>query len=385
MRVLHIYKDIYPPVAGGIETHIDTLRRTLPDIRSDVIVCSRTRQTTVRSTTLGTEVLVGEFGRVISVPIAPTFPFHLGTRLADVIHLHMPNPTGEISLLLTQRGRPLVVTYHSDVVRQQTLMPLYRPVVNACLRRADAIIVSTQRLRDTSPALASWRDKTKVIPYGLDTDRFDPALVSAADREAIRARFGSPLIVSTGRLVYYKGYEYLIRAARNLDASVLILGSGPLEQRLGRLAAGLPRFHLLGQVTESDLIAMVASADCFVLPSSHRAESFGIATLEAQALRVPAVVTEVGTGTTETVEDGRTGLVIPPRDPRAIAEACQWILDHPQEAAGMGDAARRRVIDHYSAVTVAARVREVYERVSGHRALAGTGDSRPRARLARVS
>ena len=107
--------------------------------------------------------------------------------------------------------------------------------------------------------------------------------------------------------MYYKGYEYLIKAARQLDASVLVLGSGPLEQRLGRLSAGLPRFHLLGQVTEDDLISMVAAADCFVLPSSHRAEqALGIATLEVQqVLEVPAIVTEVGTGTTETRRDGR--------------------------------------------------------------------------------
>ena len=277
----------------------------------------------------------------------------------------MPNPTGELSVLLAQRGTPLVVSYHSDVVRQRSLMPLYRPLVDACLERARAVVVSTPRMLETSRTIAPWRDKTRVIRYGIDTERFNPERVPAAERAAVRERFGSPLIVSTGRLVYYKGYEYLIEAARRLDATVLILGTGPLERRLGQLAAGLPRVSLLGQVTERELVSIVASADCFVLPSTRRAESFGIATLEAQALEVPAVVTDVGTGTIESIEPGKTGFVVRPRDSGALVEACQWIIDHPVEARQMGKAARRRVLEKHSAFLLSTQLRELYETAVG--------------------
>ncbi len=100
MRVLHVYKDVYPPVVGGIEKHIDVLRRHMPDVRSDVIVCSGSSRTSRHRGSYGEEIKVGELGRLLSVPVAPTFPLHLARQRPDVLHLHMPNPLGELSTAL---------------------------------------------------------------------------------------------------------------------------------------------------------------------------------------------------------------------------------------------------------------------------------------------
>src|SRR5439155_6756033 len=123
-----------------------------------------------------------------------------------------------------------------------------------------------------------------VIRHAVDTDRYHPDLVDPEQREAIRRRYGRPLVTSVGRLVYYKGYEHLIQAARSIDASVLIVGDGPERDRLASLADTVPNVHLTGRVTEGELIALLAASDCFVLPSTSRAESFGIAVAEAQAM-----------------------------------------------------------------------------------------------------
>jgi rhamnosyl/mannosyltransferase len=363
MRVAHVYKDVYPPVAGGIEKHIDGLRTGMPDVVSDVIVCSRSRRTSVEEVGTGVEVRVAELGRLLSTPLAPGFPRRLSGLQADVFHLHMPNPLGELSALAALGGRPIVASYHADVVRQARLNPLYLPLQRACLRRASAVVVGSLSLSRTSPALAGMAGRTEHVPYGVDVDRFDPEQVEAQDREAVRRRYGTPLVVALGRLVHYKGVDQLIAAASLLDASVVIAGGGPLEGQLQRLARREPRVRLLGAVAESDLPTLLAAADLFVLPSVNRSESFGIATLEAQAMGVPAVVTEVGTGTTEAIAPGKTGLVVPAEDPRALAGAISSLLADPGRRRTMGDAARRRVIVRHSQSAQVHRLREIYERV----------------------
>jgi glycosyltransferase involved in cell wall biosynthesis len=362
VRVVHVYKDIYPPVAGGIERHIDTIRRALPEIDCDVVVCARSRRTRERVTDHGAEVLVGELGRVLSVPLAPTFPLWLARQRPDIVHLHMPNPTGEFSVLLAHRRRPLVVSYHADIDRQAAFNPVYQPLVRACFRRASSILVTSHRMLASSPTLASWTHKAELVPYGIDVDRFNPTRVAADDRERIRCRFGSPLIVSVGRLVYYKGFEHLIAASRMLDASVVIVGSGPLESHLRMLARDLPRVHIVGEASEEELTAYLAVADCFVLPSTSRAEGFGIATLEAQAMGVPAVVTDVGTATVEAIAPGRSGFVVSPGSPDELAAACRKIIENPARRRTMSVAAHQHVLDRHSATALAGRLRTVYAR-----------------------
>jgi rhamnosyl/mannosyltransferase len=362
VRVAHVYKDIFPPVVGGIERHIDTIRRFMPEIECDVIVCARGWRTKKRITDEGTEVLVGELGRVLSVPLAPSFPLWLARHRPDIVHLHMPNPTGEISVLLALAATPLVVSYHADIDRQAIFNPLYQPLVRACFRRASSILVASPRMLESSPTLAPWGHKVELVPYGVDVERFDPARVAPGERERIRGCFGSPLIVSVGRLVYYKGFEHLIAASRALNASVVIVGSGPLESQLRVLACDLPRVHIVGEASENELIAYLAAADCFVLPSTSRAEGFGIATLEAQAMGVPAVVTDVGTATVEAIEPARSGLVISPGSAQEIAAACREVIENADRRRSMSAAARRHVLAHHSATALAARLRAAYAR-----------------------
>jgi glycosyltransferase involved in cell wall biosynthesis len=362
VRVVHVYKDVFPPVAGGVERYIDSIRRFMPDIESDVVVCGRTWRTRVKATAWGKEVLVGEWGRLLSVPLAPTFPLWLARQQPDVVHLHMPNPTGELSVLMTLRATPMVVTYHADVARQAGFNPLYQPMAQACLRRASAVVVTSPRMLKSSPALARWRSKATFVPFAVDLERFDPARVGASERAAIRARFGSPLIASVGRLVYYKGFEQLIAASRVLDASVVIVGGGPLEAKLRGLVRSLPRVHILGTVPDEQLIRLLAAADCFVLASTSHAEAFGIATLEAQAMGVPAVVTDVGTATVEAIDPNRSGLVISPGSSSEIAAACRNILENAELGRAMSLAARRHALQNHSPAALAGRLREVYER-----------------------
>lgn len=364
MRVLHVYKDVYPPVVGGIEKHIDVLRRHMPDVRSDVIVCSGSSRTSRHRGSYGEEIKVGELGRLLSVPVAPTFPLHLARQRPDVLHLHMPNPLGELSTALSGRRAPVVVSYHADIVRQAALEPLYRPFLRWWLRRATAVIVGSHRLVETSPFLDGLHDRIEVVPYGIDSQLIARGAAGGAKAAEIGRQFGAPLILAVGRLVYYKGYENLVAAARGLDASLVFVGTGPLEEALKRQALNDDRIHFAGAVSEEDLPAYLRAADIFALPSTSRAESFGIATLEAQALGVPAVISDVGTGTIEAVDPGLTGLVVAPGDIRGLRDALQRLLADPAERARMGRAAAARVERGWTAAHQAARVLDIYRRVS---------------------
>lgn len=360
--MLHVYNDVFPPIVGGIEKHIDLIRRALPDVRSDVVVCARARHGRSVPCGTGVEVRIAELGpRVWSVPIAPAFPIAVRRMTADVVHLHMPNPLGELAVLADRR-RPVVCSYHADVVRQARVAPLYRPMVNACFNRAAEIIVGSRRLAETSPFLGSHARRATVIPYFIDTEQCSPSRVTDEDRAKVRSRYRGPLVLAVARLVYYKGLDVLIEAAKSLQASVVIVGDGPLAGELERLAESSENVHLVGRVSEAELLSHFAAADCFVLPSTSRAESFGIAALEAQAMGIPAVVTDVGTGTVEVIAPGETGLVVRPGDAAGLAAAITEILADPSRRQQMGRRARERATAQHSLPQAAQQLREVYER-----------------------
>ncbi len=258
----------------------------------------------------------------------------------------------------------MVVSYHADIVRQAALEPLYRPFLRWWLRRATAVIVGSHRLVETSPFLDGLHDRIEVVPYGIDSQLIARGAAGGAKAAEIGRQFGAPLILAVGRLVYYKGYENLVAAARGLDASLVFVGTGPLEEALKRQALNDDRIHFAGAVSEEDLPAYLRAADIFALPSTSRAESFGIATLEAQALGVPAVISDVGTGTIEAVDPGLTGLVVAPGDIRGLRDALQRLLADPAERARMGRAAAARVERGWTAAHQAARVLDIYRRVS---------------------
>jgi rhamnosyl/mannosyltransferase len=367
LRILHVYKDVYPPVAGGIERHIDSIRRALPDLRHDVLVCGRQVRTRTRRPTGGTgiEILVGEFGRVLSTPLAPTFPYWFAKHARGaVVHLHMPQPVGELSALLMRGVAPLVATYHADIYRQRALLFVYRPLVTSLLRSADVVITGSRAMKHRSPLIRGAGVEPCVVPYGIDHTAFSDERIDAAQVAELRERYGQEHIVSVGRLVPYKGFDRLVAAASALPCPVVIVGDGisrpALQSQIDSL--GLQgRVHLVGQVSDDRLAAHLAAASVFVLPSWNRAEAFGIALLEAQAAGTPVVATDVGTGTEEALVPGETGLMVPPSDTPALVQAISSLLSDRGRRAEMAEAGRCFVRDKHSLQSMAAGLRPIYE------------------------
>lgn len=342
MRVLHVGK-FYPPHHGGMESHLELLSRELLKRGVDVrVIVSSDDRRTVHETVDGVPVTrIGTLVNVASASLNPGLGREILGTPADVVHFHHPNPTAVLSYLASRHPGRLVVTYHSDIVRQKVLGNAFAPLLHRFLGRAETIIATSPDYAATSPILQRHAEKVRVIPFGVDAEhlaRVQPGIVAE-----IRRRFGSKLVLGAGRLVYYKGFRYLVRAMARIDGRLLLAGGGPLRgdlEREAREAGVADRVEFLGSVP--DLRPYLHAADVFVLPSVERSEAFGIAQLEAMACGVPVVNTALPTGVPFVSPHEMTGLTVPPADAGALAAAVSRILGDPALRHRLGAAARER-------------------------------------------
>jgi glycosyltransferase involved in cell wall biosynthesis len=366
MRVLQIYKD-YWPVLGGIENHLRQLAEGLAQRGHAVTVL------TVGQHRRGAEQIINGV-RVIyaarlttlsSAPLSPTLPLLVARERPDLVHLHLPDPTGDIAQTIARRA-PLVITYHSDIVRQRRLLAGYAPLLRRTLRSASRIIATSPNYVQSSPFLQPLADRCSVIPYGIDLERFSSANPQRVAE--LRARFPGPTALFVGQLRYYKGVEVLLHALAQLPGVRAVLVGGEASVRRGELEALayrlgiLERVHLVGEQA-ADLPAYYHAADCFVLPSVERSEAFGIVQIEAQAAGLPIVATELSTGTSFVTRHGITGLIVPPRNPAALAHAINLLLTNPTLAQHLGTAGKQRAQSEFGVAMMIERYERVYQEI----------------------
>jgi rhamnosyl/mannosyltransferase len=225
-------------------------------------------------------------------------PWHLArlARRADIVHVHMPDPMAAAALWCVRPSARLVVHWHSDVIRQRRAMKFYEPLQHWLLSRADAIIATSPPYAESSLPLQPWRAKVSVVPVGISDNRSVACHRTAA---VLRKRFhGKRLVFALGRMTYYKGFDVLIEAAAALphDCAVLIGGDGELLDHFKSLVArrGLAgRVHLLGHIQDDELPSYFDACDIFCMPSTVRAEAYGVAMVEAMVMGKPVVATDI--------------------------------------------------------------------------------------------
>ncbi len=371
MNILHIYKD-YFPVLGGIENHVRVLAEAGVARGHDVtvLVTSLDRQTR-REALNGVKLIkTSRWINISSAPISPTMfreARKIG-RTAEIVHLHFPYPPGELAHLFSGSGAKTIMTYHSDIVRQKILRIFYRPFLWRILRKADRLIATSGRYIDTSPYLSEFKTKCVIVPLGTDVDQFakaDPRRATALRRELLAADPQSVLLLSVGRLRYYKGLDDLIRALPAIpQARSVIVGSGPMEtewKELARSVGVADRVMFAGEVPDEALPLYYAASDIFVLPANARAEAFGTVIVEALAAGKPVISTEVGTGTSWVNVDDETGLVIPPHNPAAVAQAINTLVNDKPLRQKMSRAAQARAYAEFTVEQMIDRVYAEYE------------------------
>jgi|HubBroStandDraft_2_1064218.scaffolds.fasta_scaffold02388_6 glycosyltransferase involved in cell wall biosynthesis len=360
--ILHIGK-YYPPHVGGMETHLQYLVSHQSSLLSVEVVVANDRFVTQTEVVDGARITrVASFGTLASQPICPGLPWRMAGRGETMVHLHLPNPWAAQAYLMSGHKGILIVTHHSDTLGRRHLRRFVEPSVRRVMKRAKAIIVTSKRYLENSEELAGFHDKCHIVPLGIDVEAFKAE--SLEEIRAIRAKYGPRLIVSVGRLVPYKGFEFLLQAMKNIDATLLLIGSGPLREQLEAAVERLgiaAKVHLLGHV--GDIVPYYRAAQMLVLPSVSRAESFGMVQLEAMACGIPVVNTELDSGVPEVSLHGVTGITVPPKDPQALSHAIRILLDNAETRANYGQAAAVRVGEKFTARQMAESTLRVYESI----------------------
>lgn len=339
MKILHVNK-LYSPWIGGVEKVVQNIAEGLDGFENEVLVCQPKGKRVVDGVNGVAVYRAASFGILWGMPLSLDFfrLFRERVRDADLVFLHHPFPLGFCAYLLFGKNKPLAVWYHSDIVRQKITGFLFKPFLNSVLKRAKIIFASSDKLAAGYNA--------KVIPFGIDIEAFAKNAAVEREAEKIRERFGAPVVLSVGRLVYYKGFEYLIRAIKNAEARLLIVGSGPLKGELLELADALgikERVRITPPVHgRGGLAPYYYACDIFVLPSVERSEAFGIVQVEAMACGKPVINTDLPTGVPEVSVGGETGLTVPPKDAAALAKAVNTLLTDAALRKKMGAAARLR-------------------------------------------
>jgi len=380
MKVLHLGK-FYPPHKGGMEIHLQQLvvyQSNLMDV--EAIVANDKAHTHAERIDGSLITRVASLGTFASMPLTPGLGGHLRRHSPDIIHLHTPNPGAAFALPASLGRSKLVITHHSDTLGRPLLRKLAAPFVQHAMRIASRIIVTSTNYRDTSEELALYRKKCVVIPLGIDPMRFGHADPTAV--EQIQASYGPRIILAVGRLVPYKGFDYLVNSMKDVDATLLLVGNGPLKPSLQALVDGIGlqgRVHLLDSVQDASIPAFYQAASIFVMPSISRAEAFGIVQLEAMASGLPIINTAIPSGVPQVSIHEQTGLTVPTSDSDALATAMNRLLNQPELRIRFGAAAKARVDKEFTVEQMARKTVQLYEQILAedvHRVGAGLSPSR---------
>ncbi|MDA8119234.1 MAG: glycosyltransferase [Gammaproteobacteria bacterium] len=376
MRALHFGR-FYNDQFGGLERHVDALLRGLKaHCEADNLVAHDHWAHTVIATESYTVYKTPSLGKVAGTALCPAMPglaraLHR-ERGYDLVHLHLPDPMAHLAAAFLPKSVKRVITWHSDIVRQKQLLKLYKPFLGALLNRVDAIIVPTPAHISSSSQLGACRrpERCHVVPFGIEYGMFDKAAQQHQKIADLRASLGGglvPLIFTVGRHVYYKGLEYLIRAMIHVPQSILVIGGdGPLTSDLRAMSVSLgleARVRFVGRISDAELPFYYHACDVFCMPSVAPAEAFGLVQLEAMACGKPVVCCELYNGVTYVNRHGETGLVVPPRDPEALAEVLNRLLNDPGLRVRLGEQGRRRARAEFSVESMVAGTLDVYRSV----------------------
>jgi glycosyltransferase involved in cell wall biosynthesis len=290
---------------------------------------------------------------------------------ATVMHGHWVIPGGAIAAFAA-RQLPLVVSLHGSDVFVAERHPLIGRVARSVFAQAGWVTACSDDLHTRALALGADAARTETVPYGVDITRFAP---DAGTRAAVRSALGlgdAAVVLTAGRLVSKKGFEYLIDAAALLARTrpaleLIIAGDGDLGPALAARARalGLTHVRFAGNQPQSEIARLLAAADVVAVPSirddAGNVDGLPNFALEALASGTPVVATTAG-GLPQAISDGVTGRLVPERDATALAAAVEQILASPDRGRALGAAGRAHAASGWE--RVASRFEAAYDRAS---------------------
>lgn len=333
MRILQIGK--FYPFSGGIERVMYDLADGLSvnGVHCDIL-CANVAGNNDKKIFVNENFCIYTTqgcAKIMSTIISPSMIFMLKRIMNDynIIHIHHPDPMAALSLYLSGFNGTVILHWHSDIIKQKKALYFYSILQNWLLKRCALIITTSPLYMMGSPYLSDYKSKCISIPIGVEKE----PLMDENDILKIRQQYaGKKIIYSLGRLIYYKGYEYLVDAAMYLDNTYIVLigGGGEMYDILDEKirSQGLnEKVKLLGRIPDEMMAKYYQACDLFCLSSIERTEAFGIAQIEAMSFGKPVVATRIpGSGVSWVNEDGVTGVNVECKDSKGLAEAFKKIL-----------------------------------------------------------
>jgi glycosyltransferase involved in cell wall biosynthesis len=369
LRIVHLGK-YFHPAHGGIERAVRSLAHAQARIGCSVrVICmdhERGRATRVEQDGPVEVVRLRRAASFCKIDYCPGLPRLIRDSEADLLHLHTPNPSMILGLMLSGDRRLLVVSHHSDILKQRLRHLLFGPFERACYDRARLVLAMSPPYVAGSAILRRCTDRVAVLPIGLELAPFlNPSPEVVAHRDRLRRTYPGPLWLSCGRLVYYKGLETALHALRSVPGTLLIAGDGPARTHLERFAARLDlkgRVRFLGKIPrDEDLAAYYLAADAFWFPSNARSEAYGLVQVEAMASGCPVINAAIPhSGVPWVSRHEETGLTVPVDDPAAFAAAALRLLKEPGLRDRLAAGARARAIAEFQCEAMGRRSLALY-------------------------
>lgn len=353
MKILHLGKYYYP-YKGGIETVTRDICEAMARRGHEVsVLCSNDKNRTEELDVNNVKVSYSSrFMSLFSQPINFFLAKTLFKKIkdCDIVHVHSPNPFAELLSLFIPKNIKVVTTHHADVTRQKAFIFFYKYLYRAFLHRCDRIYVATENHIQYSSFIKPFSDKCEVIPFTIDEKRFEKTEYVKKLTSSIKIEHGEYALF-VGRLVSYKGLDYLLDAAKSIKGKVLIVGSGPDEKKLKERIEEeqIKNVTLLGKVEDDDYFsALYHASEFLILPSVTKAENFGVVQLEAMFCRKPMITTNLKSGVPLVGKHNETTFIIPPRDSAMLASKANILFENRDLAKEMGLNGMKRFYKLYS-------------------------------------
>lgn len=346
LKILHFFKTYWPESFGGIERTIHGIAEGLKDegVETTVLTLSQSPSHAVLDQDGIKVVQLKQNFQFASTGVSFSAVRQLRNLAEqhDVVHYHSPWPFMDFTHFLARHSRPTLLTYHADPIGNSLLVTGYRPLLKQYLKSVDRIVATSPHYLKSSAFLRGVHEKVSIVPIGLPNqagEEPDPTLV-----QKLKDEHGENFFLFVGVLRHYKGLEHLLEAARHTNAKILIAGDGKRRGVYEKRCAEqkLDNVKFLGHIDEAEKKALLSLCLAFVFPSHTRAEAFGVSLVEASRAGKAMITCDLGTGTSFVNQDGETGLVVEPSNPRALANAINRFVADPGLAIQAGNQARLR-------------------------------------------
>lgn len=371
-KVLQISKFLTPPY-GGIENHVESLCKYLKSYKPILLTSTKKQDSFEINNLKSYEVnLVRSYGKFLSVELSPNIYFKGNKMIADgkvdIVHGHLPNPWVNL-LIQSNTNCPSLVTWHSDVIRQKFSKFFYNFLQKTTLKKVDRIIVPSEAHYNSSNFLQSLKIENKIsfIPIGIEIDNLKKEEeIDNEFIETIKSKISNKKVILTiGRHVYYKGYEYLIKSLKTVDkdAILIMVGEGPLTKKLKYIVKTYSlesKVLMLKNLKRNQLKYLYKICDIFTLPSIERTEAFGIVSAEAMVFKKPTVVCDLKNGVNDLNKNEYNSLYAKLRTPDDLSDKLNYLIKNEDYAKKLGENGYKHVNDNYDFNKVAVEIEKVY-------------------------